>query len=127
MTGPDPVVTYGASTHAVRGDYSHMRANYTVDQDYASYSDADRDRWRRLYARQMRLVPGRACPEFLRVIETLGYDTGIPRFDEVNQRLSRATVRTLTHPAAGLSPPGVSRRDRAARPAPQAIRLQSIR
>ena len=91
MTGPDPVVTYGASTHAVRGDYSHMRADYTVDQDYASYSDADRDRWRRLYARQMRLVPGRACPEFLRVIETLGYDTGVPRFDEVNERLARAT------------------------------------
>ena len=91
MTGPDPVVTYGASTHAVRGDYSRMRPDYTVDQDYASYSDADQDRWRRLYARQMRLVPGRACPEFLRVIETLGYDSGVPRFDEVNERLERAT------------------------------------
>jgi len=91
MTGADPVVTYGASTHAVRGDYSHMRPDYTVDQDYASYSDADQDRWRRLYARQMRLVPGRACPEFLRVIETLGYDSGVPRFDEVNGRLERAT------------------------------------
>jgi phenylalanine-4-hydroxylase len=91
MTGPDPVVTYGASTHAVRGDYSRMRADYSVDQDYASYSDADQDRWRRLYARQMRLVPGRACPEFLRVIDTLGYDSGVPRFDEVNERLARAT------------------------------------
>jgi phenylalanine-4-hydroxylase len=68
-----------------------MRPDYTVDQDYASYSDADQDRWRRLYARQMRLVPGRACPEFLRVIETLGYDSGVPRFDEVNERLVRAT------------------------------------
>jgi len=91
MTGPDPVVTYGASTHAVRGDYAHMRPDYTVDQDYASYREADQDRWRRLYARQMRLVPGRACPEFLRVIETLGYDAGVPRFDEVNERLERAT------------------------------------
>jgi phenylalanine-4-hydroxylase len=91
MTGPDSVVTYGASTHAVRGDYSRMRADYSVDQDYASYSDADQDRWRRLYARQMRLVPGRACPEFLRVIDTLGYDSGVPRFDEVNERLARAT------------------------------------
>jgi phenylalanine-4-hydroxylase len=91
MTGPDPVVTYGASTHAVRGDYSRMRPDYSVDQDYASYLDADQDRWRRLYARQIRLVPGRACPEFLRVIETLGYDSGVPRFDEVNERLERAT------------------------------------
>ncbi len=91
MNGRDPVVTYGASTHAVRGDYSHMRPDYTVDQDYGSYADTDQDRWRRLYARQMRLVPGRACPEFLRVIETLGYDAGIPRFAEVNDRLATAT------------------------------------
>ena len=37
------------------------------------------------------LVPGRACAEFLRVIETLGYGSGIPRFNEVNERLSRAS------------------------------------
>ena len=91
MKGQDRVVTYGASSHAVRGDYSRMRPDYTVDQDYGSYGDADQDRWRRLYARQMRLVPGRACPEFLRVIETLGYEAGIPRFAEVNERLARAT------------------------------------
>jgi phenylalanine-4-hydroxylase len=91
MKGREPVVTYGASTHAVRGDYSHMRPDYTVDQDYTSYGKDDQDRWRRLYARQMRLVPGRACPEFLRVIETLGYEAGIPRFAEVNERLARAT------------------------------------
>jgi phenylalanine-4-hydroxylase len=91
MKGREPVVTYGASTHAVRGDYSHMRPDYTVDQDYTSYGEDDQDRWRRLYARQIRLVPGRACPEFLRVIDTLGYDAGIPRFAEVNERLARAT------------------------------------
>jgi phenylalanine-4-hydroxylase len=83
--------TYGASTHGLRGDYSGMLADYTVEQDYASYDEAAQDRWRRLYARQMKLVPGRACPEFLRVIETLGYEQGVPRFAEVNQRLSAAT------------------------------------
>ena len=87
----DAPVTFGASTHGLRGDYRDMRADYTVTQDYSTYRDSDQDRWRRLYARQMRLVPGRACPEFLRVIETLGYATGIPRFDEVNGRLGRAT------------------------------------
>jgi phenylalanine-4-hydroxylase len=83
--------TYGASTHGLRGDYSGMLADYTVEQDYASYDEAAQGRWRRLYARQMKLVPGRACPEFLRVIETLGYEQGVPRFAEVNQRLSAAT------------------------------------
>jgi phenylalanine-4-hydroxylase len=88
---PDPPVTYGASTHGLRGDYAGMRPDYTVVQDYSKYREADQDRWRRLYARQMRLVPGRACPEFLRVVDTLGYETGVPRFDEVNERLGRAT------------------------------------
>jgi phenylalanine-4-hydroxylase len=91
MTASDAPVTYGASTHGLRGDYRDMRPDYTVAQDYSCYTEAGQDRWRRLYARQMRLVPGRACPEFLRVIDTLGYDAGIPRFDEVSDRLARAT------------------------------------
>ena len=91
MTAADPPVTYGASTHGLRGDYADMRPDYTVSQVYSRYRDTDQDRWRRLYARQMRLVPGRACPEFLRVVGTLGYEAGIPRFDEVNERLDRAT------------------------------------
>jgi phenylalanine-4-hydroxylase len=91
MSAPEAPVTYGASTHGLRGDYRDMRPDYTVTQDYGAYRDSDQDRWRRLYARQIRLVQGRACPEFLRVIETLGYEQGIPRFDEVNERLGRAT------------------------------------
>jgi len=91
MTASEPPVTYGASSHGLRGDYADMRPDYTVTQDYAKYRLADQDRWRRLYARQMRLVPGRACAEFLRVVDTLGYSAGIPRFEEVNERLRSAT------------------------------------
>lgn len=91
MSATEAPVTYGASSHGLRGDYRDMAADYTVQQDYSTYQEADQDRWRRLYARQMKLVPGRACPEFLRVIESLAYETGIPRFDEVNDRLDRAT------------------------------------
>jgi len=91
MTASDPPVTYGASSHGLRGDYADMRPDYTVTQDYAKYREAEQDRWRRLYARQMRLVPGRACVEFLRVVDTLGFAAGIPRFDEVNERLRSAT------------------------------------
>ena len=91
MTASDPPVTFGASAHGLRGDYAGMRPDYTVSQDYSSYAAAQQDRWRRLYARQMRLVPGRACAEFLRVVDTLRYDAGIPRFDEVNPRLGAAT------------------------------------
>ena len=91
MTASDPPATFGASAHGLRGDYAGMRPDYTVSQDYAAYTPGQQDRWRRLYARQMRLVPGRACVEFLRVVDTLGYDAGTPRFDEVNERLGRAT------------------------------------
>ena len=91
MPAADFPGTYGASTHGVRGDYRDMRPDYTVVQDYDAYAGADQDRWRRLYARQMRLVAERACPEFLRVVGTLGYESGVPRFDEVNERLALAT------------------------------------
>jgi phenylalanine-4-hydroxylase len=87
----DAPATFGASTHGLRGDYGTMREDYTVEQKYSAYGEAEQSRWRRLYARQMRLVPGRACDEFLRIVDTLGYGAGIPRFDEVNERLLRAT------------------------------------
>jgi phenylalanine-4-hydroxylase len=86
-----PPATFGASSHGLRGDYRDMRPDYTVTQDYAAYDAAAQERWRRLYQRQMKLVPARACDEFLRVVETLDYGAGIPRFDQVNERLGRAT------------------------------------
>jgi phenylalanine-4-hydroxylase len=91
MSAPQAPATYGASSHGLRGDYQGMRPDYTVAQDYGAYDDAAQARWRRLYERQMKLVPGRACEEFLRVVDTLDYGAGIPRFDQVNERLSRAT------------------------------------
>jgi phenylalanine-4-hydroxylase len=86
-----PPATYGASSHGLRGDYRDMRPDYTVTQDYSAYDDAAQQRWRRLYERQIKLVPQRACGEFLRVIDTLDYGSGIPRFEQVNERLGRAT------------------------------------
>jgi phenylalanine-4-hydroxylase len=86
-----PPATFGASSHGLRGDYRDMRPDYTVTQDYSAYDAAAQERWRRLYQRQIKLVPQRACDEFLRVIDTLDYSAGIPRFDQVNERLGRAT------------------------------------
>ena len=82
---------YGQSSHGLRGDYSRMRPDYTVDQDYAAYTEAQQDRWRRLYRRQIELVPGRACDEYLGALRALPYEKGIPRFQEVNAPLAAAT------------------------------------
>jgi phenylalanine-4-hydroxylase len=88
----DPMArSHGATDHALRGDYSRMRADWTVDQEWSAYPEADHDRWRRLYHRQMELVPGRACAEFERALRQLDYETGIPRFEAVNEKLARAT------------------------------------
>jgi phenylalanine-4-hydroxylase len=91
MSATEGPATYGASSHGLRGDYGAMRPDFTVDQDYAAYDDAAQGRWRRLYERQMKLVHGRACDEFLRVIESLDYAAGIPHFDQVNERLQHQT------------------------------------
>ncbi len=86
----EPVV-YGASERPPRGDYSRAGADYTCAQDCASYSAADHDTYRRLYQRQAALVPGRACDEFLATLPSLGANDHIPRFEEINERLYRAT------------------------------------
>ncbi|HVO12863.1 MAG TPA: phenylalanine 4-monooxygenase [Vicinamibacteria bacterium] len=82
---------HGQSSHGLRGDYSRMRPDYTVDQDYDGYTSAQQRRWRRLYRRQIELVPGRACREYEQALRALRYDGGIPRFEEVNRALGGAT------------------------------------
>src|SRR3990172_13202961 len=78
---------YGQWSHGLRGDYSRMRPDYTVEQDYAGYSEPQQDRWRRLYRRPIELVPGRACDEYLRALDALPYAKGIPRLEAVNAAL----------------------------------------
>ena len=86
----EPVV-YGASERPPRGDYSRAGIDYTCSQNYQGYTAADHDTYRRLYERQAALVPGRACDEFLAALPSLGAKDRIPRFEEINERLYRAT------------------------------------
>ena len=82
---------HGLSRHGLRGDYTGVRPDYTVEQDPSRYTADQHDRWRRLYARQIDRVPGRACEEYVRALGALDYEAGIPRFDDVNRKLARAT------------------------------------
>ena len=86
----EPVV-YGASERPPRGDYGRAGADYTCAQDYAAYTAQDHDTYRRLYERQVALLPGRACDEFIAALPSLGVKDRIPRFDEINARLRPAT------------------------------------
>ncbi len=86
----EPVV-YGAADRPPRGDYSRANADYTCTQNYASYTAADHDTYRRLYERQAALLPGLACDEFIAALPSLGVKDRIPRFEEINERLQKAT------------------------------------
>ena len=81
----------GETEHKLRGDYSRMRPDYTVDQDWDAYSAQEHDLWRRLYRRQLSLVPRYACDEFNDTMATLNFGEGIPRFDAINAKLAPAT------------------------------------
>jgi phenylalanine-4-hydroxylase len=79
------------SSHPLRGDYSHIRSDYSVDQPVAHYSAEEHERWRRLYCRQMALMPNYAAPEFLSSIERLDASSGIPDFARINENLTQLT------------------------------------
>jgi len=84
-------VTYGTGDRPPRGDYARARSDYTCEQDWAQYSAADHDTYRRLYTRQLQHLPGLACDEFIAAVSELGEPEHIPRFDDISERLIKAT------------------------------------
>ena len=75
----------------LRGDYSHMAADYTIEQDWARYTEAEHARWRLLYARQAKLLKRFAAQEFIDGTNRLDAGDGIPDLEIASARLSRAT------------------------------------
>src|SRR5258707_15200264 len=79
------------SSYPLRGDYSAIQPDYSVEQPFDHYSGVDHDRWRRLYPLQMALMPRYAVKEFVASIERLDVARGIPNFRRLNQMLARLT------------------------------------
>lgn len=68
------------------------RADWTIDQDWASYTPAEHDVWMTLYERQAELLPGRACDAFLKGLDALDlHRGGIPEFERINEELRKLT------------------------------------
>jgi phenylalanine-4-hydroxylase len=84
-------VTYGTGDRPPRGDYGRARSDYTCAQDFAQYTAADHATYRRLYERQLQQLPGLACDEFISAVQQLGTPELIPRFDDISERLMKAT------------------------------------
>lgn len=66
--------------------------DYTIDQQWDSYTNKEHDRWDRLFARQARLLPDLACEHFLKALETLRLSSsGIPNMERLSDRLQKLT------------------------------------
>ncbi|MFQ3596220.1 MAG: phenylalanine 4-monooxygenase [Sphingomonadaceae bacterium] len=63
--------------------------DWTVPQ--RRYTPAEHALWRTLYERQMRLLPGRAVPEFLEGVERLDLAAGVPDFERLSDQLMKLT------------------------------------
>ncbi len=66
--------------------------DWTIPQAWDSYSQDEHRVWDRLFARQIRMLEGRACAAFLRGLDSLRMSrAGIPNFDELSERLHKLT------------------------------------
>ena len=66
--------------------------DFTIPQDWASYTAAEHATWDRLFARQQAMLQSRVVPAFLDGLDVLRMSKpGIPDFAELSERLMRAT------------------------------------
>jgi phenylalanine-4-hydroxylase len=68
------------------------RTDWTIDQNWETYTAAEHAVWRTLYERQAKLLPGRACDEFLAGMAALPIGAAaIPDFRRLSEVLMRRT------------------------------------
>lgn len=78
--------------------------DYTIEQQWDSYSDDEHDRWDRLFLRQKDVLAKRACPEFLNAMAKLQLsEKGIPDMERLSDRLEPLTGWRVV-PVADLVP-----------------------
>ena len=67
-------------------------ADWTIDQGWANYSAEDHGVWQTLFERQCRLLPGRACDEFVQGMKDLPIGAEqIPDFRRLSEVLMKKT------------------------------------
>ncbi|MEM7766077.1 MAG: phenylalanine 4-monooxygenase [Pseudomonadota bacterium] len=83
---PSPLADKNRYRNARRAD------DWTIDQDWQSYSAEEHARWDRLFARQRTVLPGRACETFLTAMDALELSSaGIPHMGRLSDRLEGLT------------------------------------
>ena len=75
-----------------RAAHPEIRADFTIDQHWERYTAADHGTWRTLYKRMERILPGRACDEFLNGLKALEIgDEKIPDMERLSDALYKLT------------------------------------
>ncbi|MEM1036024.1 MAG: phenylalanine 4-monooxygenase [Pseudomonadota bacterium] len=71
---------------------AHANADWTIDQDWSSYTDTEHQTWDILYERLVKVLHDRAAPEFLNGLEALALNRGgVPNFETMSDELERLT------------------------------------
>lgn len=67
-------------------------ADWTIPQNWAGYTAQEHAVWDTLFARQSKMLPGRVADDFIKGLDILKLSKpGIPDFDELSERLTKAT------------------------------------
>jgi phenylalanine-4-hydroxylase len=81
-----------SSSKAILAPPAGAAADWTIPQDWASYTPAEHALWDTLFERQARMLPGRVSQAFLAGLDVLRMSKpGIPDFDELSDRLRKLT------------------------------------
>jgi phenylalanine-4-hydroxylase len=87
-------ITERPSGSGPKDRFRNARRNpdFTIDQDWTSYSAAEHDRWDRLFKRSQAILQDRACNEFIAMTNALALsETGIPDMEKLSDGLETIT------------------------------------
>jgi phenylalanine-4-hydroxylase len=96
-------------TSGAKNRFRNARRNpdFTIDQDWISYSAEEHDRWDRLFKRSQAILRDRACDEFIVMMNALKLsESGIPDMEKLSDRLEKITGWRVV-PVAELVPDDV--------------------
>lgn len=81
-----------SETHVLERPPEGANADWTIPQNWAAFTPAEHAVWDTLFARQAKLLPGRASDAYLRGLDVLKLSKpGIPDFEELSDRLMKLT------------------------------------
>jgi phenylalanine-4-hydroxylase len=79
-------------THVLDRPPEGAAADWTISQNWQGYTPQEHATWDLLFARQAKLLPGRASAAYLKGLDALCLsDGGIPNFEELSERLMTLT------------------------------------